>query len=50
MSEKDEELQSLERARFHNMPYFALPEDALDDPEIAVGWVRKAAPWLKGTI
>ncbi len=27
--------------RFHNMPYWALPDAALDDPEVALSWAKR---------
>ncbi|MDX8353305.1 TfoX/Sxy family protein [Cognatiyoonia sp. IB215182] len=27
--------------QFHNMPYWSLPESALDDPETACDWARR---------
>ncbi|MEL6838896.1 MAG: TfoX/Sxy family protein [Pseudomonadota bacterium] len=27
--------------QFHNMPYWSLPESALDDPETACNWARR---------
>lgn len=41
-----DELIALGRGKFHNMPYWSLPENALDDPEQAAEWVRKARPTL----
>ncbi|SMY07871.1 TfoX/Sxy family protein [Flavimaricola marinus] len=39
-------LYGQETEQFHTMPYWALPEDALDDPETAVGYARAALSLL----
>lgn len=33
--------------RFHNMPYWSLPDDALDDPDTACDYARKTIASLE---
>ena len=28
--------------QFHNMPYWSLPESALEDPELALDWAKRS--------
>jgi DNA transformation protein len=36
------ELAALGGSQFHSMPYWTLPDAALDDPDIALDWARRA--------
>ena len=35
-------MQAQGSTQFHNMPYWSLPDAALDDPEVAVDWARRS--------
>ena len=32
--------------QYHNMPYWSLPDAALEDPELALDWVKRTLPTL----
>ena len=36
------ELAAEGSTQFHNMPYWSMPEAALDDPEVALNWAQRS--------